>query len=228
MNKQRKFSRSREVPSQRRAFDLEPKNENQRLYLKALQENSQVIVLGPSGVGKSYVAASYAASLYSRGVISKIIITRPAVSTGRSLGALPGTLDEKFTPWMAPLLEIFAEKLGKPALASAVRLGDIILAPLEYMRGSTFKDAFILATEAQNLSVTDFKMLVTRVGGNCSLVLDGDIRQSDLREESGLSKAIELARKYRMDIPVIEFTLDDIVRSDICKMWVESFYKENL
>ena len=228
MNNNRKYSRSREVPAQRRSFDLEPKNENQRLYLKALQENSQVIVLGPSGVGKSYVAASYAANLYARGVISKIIITRPAVSTGRSLGALPGTLEEKFSPWMSPLLEIFSERLGKGALAAAVRSGDILLAPLEYMRGSTFKDAFILATECQNLSVTDFKMLVTRVGDNCSLVLDGDIKQSDLREESGLSKAIDLAKKYRMNIPVIEFTLDDIVRSDICKMWVTSFYRENL
>lgn len=224
--KARPLVRSKSVASSPRVQELEPRNENQRLYLEALQTSSQVIVLGPSGTGKSYVAASYAASLYAAKEIRQVVITRPAVAVGRSLGALPGSLDEKFSPWMSPILSIFSERLGKTALDSAIRTGGIRMAPLEYMRGTTFKDAFVIVEECQNLTIPEFKMLVTRIGENCNLVMNGDVRQSDIKGESGLSKAIQLADKYRMDVPVIEFGIEDIVRSDICKAWVTAFYKE--
>lgn len=203
-------------------------NKNQELYLKALGNSRQVIVLGPSGTGKTYMAATYAANQYLMKSINKIIITRPAVSVGKSLGALPGTLEEKFGPWLSPVLSVLEEQLGKGVVETGIKNGNIVMAPLEYMRGSSFKDAFILADEAQNLDIAQFKMLVTRIGENCQLVLNGDIRQSDIKEQSGLSKAIHLAKKYNIEASVVEFKVEDIVRSDICRQWVEAFYEENL
>lgn len=207
---------------------LTPLNENQRLYIQALKQHTQVIVLGPSGTGKTYVAATHAANLYANKSIDKIIITRPAVSVGKSLGALPGTMEEKFGPWLSPVLSVLEEQLGKGVVETGVKNGNIVMAPLEYMRGSSFKNAFVLADECQNLDIAQFKMLVTRIGENCTLVMNGDIKQSDIKEQSGLSKAIHLAKKHNIDAVVVEFTLDDIVRSDICKQWVTAFYEENL
>lgn len=203
-------------------------NDNQKTYIDALKTSQQVIVLGPSGTGKTYIAATHAANLYLNKRIDKIIITRPAVSVGKSLGALPGTMDEKFGPWLSPVLSVLEEHLGKNKLETDTKNGNIQMAPLEYMRGSSFKDAFILADECQNLDVAQFKMLVTRVGDNCQLVMNGDVRQSDIKEQSGLSKAIHLAKKYQIDASVVEFTLADVVRSDMCKQWLTAFYEENL
>ena len=207
---------------------LLPLNNNQKAYIDALKTSQQVIVLGPSGTGKTYIAATYAANLYVNKKIDKIIITRPAVSVGKSLGALPGTMEEKFGPWLSPVLSVLEEHLGKNKLETDVKNGNIQMAPLEYMRGSSFKDAFVLADECQNLDVAQFKMLVTRIGDNCKLVMNGDIRQSDIKEQSGLSKAIHLAKKYNIAASVVEFGLEDVVRSDICKQWLEAFYEENL
>ena len=216
------------VEAESRTVPLVALNDNQRTYIDALKTNQQVIVLGPSGTGKTYIAATYAANLYANKRIDKIIITRPAVSVGKSLGALPGTMEEKFGPWLSPVVSVLEEQLGKGVVETGIKNGNIVMAPLEYMRGSSFKDSFVLADECQNLDVAQFKMLVTRIGENCTLVMNGDIRQSDIKEQSGLSKAIHLAKKYNIDACVVEFTLDDVVRSDICRQWLEAFYCENL
>jgi len=118
--------------------------------------------------------------------------------------------------------------LGTGVVETGIKNGNIQMAPLEYMRGSSFKDAFVLADECQNLDIAQFKMLVTRIGDNCRLVMNGDIRQSDIKEQSGLSKAIHLAKKYSIDACVVEFGIDDVVRSDICRQWLESFYAEGM
>lgn len=211
-----------------RTISLTPLNDNQELYIDSLMNYDQIIVLGPSGTGKTFVAATVAANLYATRAIKKIIITRPAVSVGKSLGALPGDLGEKFGPWLSPVLSVLEEQLGKGVVETGIKSGNIQMAPLEYMRGSSYKDAFILADECQNLDVAQFKMLVTRIGEGCKLVMNGDIRQSDIKEQSGLSKAIYLAKKYNISASVVEFGLDDVVRSDICKQWLTAFYEENL
>jgi phosphate starvation-inducible PhoH-like protein len=204
------------------------RNENQQSYIDALKKSSQVIALGPSGTGKTWIPVTYACNLYLGRKIDKIILTRPAVSVGKSLGALPGDMAEKYGPWLSPLLTTMEEQMGKGVVETSIKNGNIRMAPLEYMRGSSFNDAFVICDEAQNLTVEEFKMLATRIGENCTFVLSGDIRQSDIKQQSGLSKAIHLAKKYQMSIPVIEFTVDDIVRSDVCKEWIKAFYEEGL
>lgn len=207
---------------------LQPLNDNQKLYIDAFDHYNQIIVLGPSGTGKTFIAATMAANMYATKQINKIIITRPAVSVGKSLGALPGDLQDKFGPWLSPVISVLEEQLGKGVVETGVKNGNIQMAPLEYMRGASYRDAFILADEGQNLDVAQFKMLVTRIGENCKLVLNGDIRQSDIKEQSGLSKAIHLAKKYNIEAAIIEFGLEDVVRSDICKQWLTAFYEEGL
>ena len=205
-----------------------PRNENQGLLLEALKTSNQVIAIGPSGTGKTWVPITFASNLYLQRKIDRIILTRPAVSVGKSLGALPGDLGEKYGPWLSPLLTVMEEQMGKGVVETGIKNGNIRMSPLEYMRGSSFNDAFVICDEAQNLTIEEFKMLATRIGENCTFVLSGDIRQSDIKAQSGLSKAIHLAKKYNMGIPIIEFGVDDIVRSDVCKEWIKAFYDEGL
>jgi len=206
-----------------RVVNLQAMNENQKTYLKALKTAEQILVFGFSGTGKTYIAATEAANLYSQKKVDKIIITRPNVSVGKDLGALPGTKDEKFAPWAAPVLDVLEEHLGKGVVETAIKSGNIEMAPLTMMRGRSFHDAFIILDEAQNCSVAEIKMFITRVGENCKTVINGDIKQSDIKMESGLSKLLELVEKHNLPVPVIEFGVDDIVRGDLCKQWIMAF-----
>ena len=207
---------------------LEPYNENQRLYINALNTSDQVIVCGYSGTGKTYIAATYAANAYLERKVDRIILTRPNVSVGKDLGYFPGDLNEKFAPWAAPVLDVLEEQLGKGVLETGIKNGNIILSPLSTMRGRSFKNAFVILDEAQNTSVAEIKMFVTRIGQGTKVVINGDIRQSDIRETSGLSKIITIAKRHMMDIPIVEFGVEDIVRSDICKEWIIAFEAEGI
>lgn len=205
---------------------LLPKTENQQSYIKAINTSSQVIVLGPAGTGKTFIAATIAADLYAQRKIDKIILTRPNVAAGKSIGFFPGTLEEKMAPWMAPVIDVVTQRLGKGVVETAMKNGNIEIVPFETMRGRSFTDAFVILDEAQNTSVTEIKMFLTRVGENCRVILNGDIMQSDLNETSGLRKAIHMVKKYMLPIPIIEFEVKDIVRSDLCKLWIEAWIKE--
>lgn len=207
---------------------LQAFNTNQKAYLKALKEATQIIVTGYSGTGKTYMAATHAANLYLAKVIDKIVITRPNVPVGRDLGYLPGDLNEKFAPWAAPVLDVLKKHLGDPVVDIAIKRGNIEMAPLSTMRGRSFERAFVIVDESQNLTVAEMKMFLTRIGEGTQVVINGDIRQSDLEETSGLSKIIHLVKKYNLNIPVIEFGIEDIVRSDICKQWIVTFDKEGV
>lgn len=202
------------------------KTEAQGDYIRAIKSSSQTIVLGPAGTGKTYIASTIAADMYLDRKIDKIILTRPNVSSGKSLGFFPGTLEEKMSPWMAPVIEVMGKRMGRGVLDSAIHNGNLEIVPFETMRGRSFNDAFVILDEAQNTAPMEMKMFLTRVGEDCKVVINGDIQQSDLKESSGLTKAIHMVKKYMLPVPIIEFGVEDIVRSDLCKLWIESYIKE--
>lgn len=203
------------------------KTQNQKRFYQLLQQREQVVVFGPSGVGKTYVAICHAAELYLTGRIKKIVITRPIVGVGKSIGALPGEKDDKMKPWLAEVMHILEERLGKGTVETAMKHGEIEIAALEHIRGRSFAETFIFMTESQNTTIDEMMALVTRVGEGSQIVLDGDIRQTDLKGENGLLWAIEKIRDtpalYAMS-GVIEFSVDDIVRSGLCAAWVRAIW----
>jgi len=214
--------------AQKKTSGLLPKTTKQKELLDALREYQQVFILGPAGTGKTYVTATYAADLYTTKEIDKIVITRPHVAVGKELGFLKGDLQEKTMPWALPVIDVLEKHLGKGAVETGIKNGNIEMAPLALMRGRSFDNAFIIVDETQNITTHELKMLLTRVGEDTTIVLNGDIQQSDLKEADGLSKVIHLAKKYMLPVPIVEFGVDDIIRSDICAQWVKVFMKENL
>ncbi len=198
-------------------------NATQDEYLDALRTSPQVVVLGPAGTGKTWIAATHAADLFRQRRIRKIILTRPNVPSGRSLGFFPGSLEEKFGPWAAPVIEAIKERIGAAAFDIAVKNGDIEMVPFEVMRGRSWRDAFILLDEAQNATPSEMKTFLTRIGEDCTVVINGDVSQCDLRETSGLRTVIHLIKSQMLPVPIVEFTLNDIVRSGVCEMWVRAF-----
>jgi len=228
--KGKRVSRYKNAPEEAtvRTVKLVAMNDTQQRYISALQTHNQIIVTGFSGTGKTFIAASHAANLYANRKIDRIIITRPNIAVGKDLGYLPGTLEEKYTPWIMPVLDVLEQHLGKNVVETGMKNGNIQMVPLSVMRGRSFNKSFIIVDEAQNLTIHEMKMLLTRVGKECTIVINGDIKQSDINQQSGLSKILHLAKKYNMDIPTIEFGVDDIVRSDICKQWIIAFEGENL
>lgn len=198
-------------------------NPTQAEYLDALRTYPQVVVLGPAGTGKTWIAATHAADLYRKRHISKIILTRPNVPCGRSLGFFPGSLEDKFAPWAAPVIEAIKDRIGTAAYEIALKSGDIEMVPFEVMRGRSWKEAFVLLDEAQNTTPAEIKTFLTRVGEDCTVVINGDVSQCDLSDASGLSTVLHLIRAQTLPVPVIEFTRDDIVRSGLCAMWVRAF-----
>ena len=207
---------------------LVPRTSKQKEFIDALSSSNQVFVLGPAGTGKTYVTATYASDLYATKDIDKIVITRPHVAVGKELGFLKGDLQEKTMPWALPVLDVLEKHLGKGTVETGIKNGNIEMAPLALMRGRSFDNAFIIVDESQNITTHELKMLLTRVGEGSTIVLNGDVQQSDLKEADGLSKVIHLAKKHLLPVPIIEFGVEDIVRSDICAQWVKVFMKERL
>jgi len=212
----------------KKSISIIPRTEKQEDYIRALTSSDQVVVFGPSGTGKTFVVSSIASSMYHTKKINKIVITRPHVAVGEKLGSLPGDVREKCEPWALPVLDVLDKHLGKGVVDTGLKNNNIEVAPMALMRGRSFENAFIICDEAQNITFHELKMLLTRVGEGSKLVLNGDIMQSDLREADGLSKVIHLIKKYSMPIPIIEFDVEDIVRSGMTKMWVKVFVEEGL
>ncbi len=232
MVQQKPKPRTRKVTTKhdekKQPIHLFPRNQRQEDYLQALKESDQVIVFGPAGTGKTYCVATFAANQYHLKNINKIVITRPHVAVGKDIGYLPGTLEEKCAPWALPVVDVLIRHLGKGAVETGLKNENIEVAPLALMRGRSFEDTFVIVDEAQNITLPELKMLVTRIGEGSKLVLNGDIQQSDLKEADGLTKIIHYAKKYMLPIPIIEFTIDDFVRSDICRAWIQVFTEEGI
>lgn len=195
--------------------EVRPLNYIQETYLEAIQNNDIVFGIGSAGTGKTFVAAAYAASQLYHRKVDKIILTRPNVETGRGLGFLPGTLEEKYEPYLDPFDSVFTRSLGKGFYEYALKSKAIEPRPLGFMRGATFDNAIVLVDEAQNCTKTEFKMLLSRIGKNTKIILSGDDDQSDI-PDSGLLDAVNRLEHIE-GIEVVRFLESDIVRSKMCK-----------
>jgi phosphate starvation-inducible PhoH-like protein len=201
--------------------EVEPLNFIQGEYLEAIKHNDIVFGIGSAGTGKTYIAASYAASELFHRRISKVILTRPNVETGRGLGFLPGTLEEKYAPYLLPFDAIFSRALGKGFYEYSLKNKDIEPTPLGFLRGTTFENCIVLVDEAQNCTKEELKMLLSRIGKNCKMIISGDTEQSDI-EYSGLEDAVNRLERIP-GIEVIEFLDEDIVRSKMCKAIIQAY-----
>ena len=202
--------------------EVQPLNFVQGEYLSAIENNDVVFGIGSAGTGKTFIAANYAArELYYKRV-GKVILTRPNIETGRGLGFLPGTLEEKYAPYLLPFDAIFTRALGKGFYEYCLRSKDIEPTPLGFLRGTTFDDCVVLVDEAQNCTREEMKMLLSRIGKNCKMIFSGDECQSDIGDNSGLLDAVERLEGIS-GIEVIEFLDQDIVRSAMCKKIIQAY-----
>lgn len=199
-----------------------PKNRHQVEYYNAMRTAQVTIGAGPAGTGKTLLAADFAATEIMDRRKSQIILVRPAVESGATLGLLPGTLEEKFAPYLAPVREYLIDRMGKSQYEMAIKEERISPQPLGYMRGSTFKDCVVIVDEAQNITPAEMKMLLTRLGDNCSMIINGDVEQCDLKGDCGLEDAIEKIELVE-GVVVVEFDEDDCLRSPIVKAILKAY-----
>lgn len=206
-----------------------PRNISQENYLELLKNPKKYIVfaIGPAGTGKTMLGVQMAIKLYKEGVINKIIITRPAVSVDEDHGFLPGTLNQKMEPWTRPIMDVFEDYYHPKEIAEMLEDGVIEISPLAYMRGRTFKNAFVIADEMQNATPSQMKMLLTRLGENSRMVVTGDLNQADRPRENGLLEFCNLYGQggdYRM-IAIARFEAKDVERHPVVKE-ILKIYKE--
>jgi len=205
-----------------------PKTPNQRRYLELIEKNDIVVAIGPAGTGKTFLAVAAALKTLREGKVERLILTRPAVEAGESLGFLPGDFQEKINPYLTPLYDALYAMLPPDRVKRLIDTRVIEIAPLAYMRGRTFSDAFVILDEAQNTKAVQMKMFLTRLGPRSKLVLTGDITQIDLPydENSGL---VEIQRVLK-DIPGIAFVYfgsEDVIRHKLVKNIVEAYERYN-
>jgi phosphate starvation-inducible protein PhoH and related proteins len=202
---------------------LRAKTKAQQEYINAINTNTLTFGIGPAGTGKSYCAGALAAEALEAGTIERIILTRPAVEAGENLGFLPGDLDEKFSVYIDAFRDILNERLGAGTVDYCLKHGRIVAAPLAFMRGKTFNHkTFVILDEAQNTSPAQMKMFLTRIGENCKVVINGDIKQSDIRGLNGLEDAINLLDEMD-DVYIHEFEREDIVRSGLVRDIIDRY-----
>ena len=207
-----------------------PRNLAQEQYVELLKNPKKYIVfaIGPAGTGKTMLGVQMAIKLYKEGMISKIIITRPAVSVDEEHGFLPGDLNAKMAPWTRPIIDVFEEYYHPKEIADMLENGIIEISPLAYMRGRTFKNAFIVADEMQNTTPSQMKMLLTRIGNGSRMVVTGDLNQADRPRENGLLEFCNLyglGGDYRM-IAMAQFGTEHVERHPVVKE-ILKIYKED-
>jgi phosphate starvation-inducible PhoH-like protein len=203
------------LPQKKQRVVMQARSANQKQYLQKLQDEDTSIVfaIGPAGTGKTMLAVMHGIKLFQEGIVDKIVVTRPAVSVDEDLGFLPGTLNEKMAPWTRPIFDVLGEYYKTQDIAKMLDEGVIEISPLAYMRGRTFKNAYIIADEMQNATVNQMKMLLTRLGENSKMVVTGDLAQADRLNDNGLINFCNLlANKETTHIDVIQFDHKDIER----------------
>lgn len=205
-----------------------PKNINQKRYLRAISENDIVFGVGPAGTGKTYLAVAAAMKSLQNKAVEKVILTRPAVEAGEALGFLPGDLQEKLLPYLRPLYDAMYDMIGPEDTARLMERKVIEIAPLAYMRGRTLSNAFIILDEAQNTTMEQMMMFLTRLGEGSRMIVTGDITQIDLprHKKSGLKGAVEILGGID-GIKIFFFEADDVVRHPLVTKIVNA-YKASL
>lgn len=193
---------------------LEAKTENQREYIRSIIENDITFCIGPSGTGKSFIAAGIASDHIFKDKIESIIVTRPLVCTGKDIGSLPGELNEKIKPYLAPMTENLKYFLGRDKFGLYCNTNRIRFEPLETMRGMTFHNAYMILDEAQNCTLEQIKMFITRMGKDSKVIINGDMKQTDLFNRSGLSFCLDRLSNLN-GVGICKLDYHDIQRNGI-------------
>jgi phosphate starvation-inducible PhoH-like protein len=206
---------------------ITPRSENQLQLVKSYRENDMVFAVGPAGSGKTYTAIALAVRALKNKEVKKLILCRPAVEAGEKLGFLPGDMKEKIDPYLQPLYDALEDMIPPQKLKEFMELGIIQIAPLAFMRGRTLNDAVVILDEAQNTTIPQLKMFLTRMGMNTKMIVTGDLTQIDLPSSvrSGLSHAMHLLRGIK-GIGIVELNKKDIVRHKLVTRIVEAYEAE--
>ena len=207
-----------------RGRSIRPQSAGQKAYVEAIERSTVVFGLGPAGTGKTYLAMAQAVSSLLSGQVRRIVLTRPAVEAGENLGFLPGTLTDKIDPYLRPLYDALGDMMDPDALPKLMASGAVEVAPLAYMRGRTLNDSFIILDEAQNTTLAQMKMFLTRLGFNSKVVVTGDASQIDLAGErsSGLL-VIEDILSGIDDIEFCHMTSADVVRHRLVGQIIDAY-----
>ncbi len=205
---------------------VKPKTIGQEKYVRAIEDNTIVIGVGPAGTGKTYLAVAMAVSAFRAKEINRIILTRPAVEAGEKLGFLPGDLQQKVDPYLRPLYDALFDMLGAENFQRYQERGSIEVAPLAYMRGRTLDDSFVILDEAQNTTPEQMKMFLTRLGFNSKMVVTGDVTQIDLPDgkRSGLVEATKILKNVD-DVKIVHFSEKDVVRHKLVQDIIKAYEK---
>lgn len=203
---------------------IKAKTLGQKKYTEAIQKNGITFGVGPAGTGKTFLAVACAVTAFRAKSVKRIILTRPAVEAGEKLGFLPGDLQSKIDPYLRPLYDALFELMGPDNVARNKEKGLIEIIPLAYMRGRTLDDAFIILDEAQNTTLEQMKMFLTRMGFGSKMVINGDITQIDLPRDkkSGLINAINILKNIE-DISIVNLTYKDVVRHELVQKIINAY-----
>lgn len=196
----------------------------QKIYVDSIKNHDVVFGIGPAGTGKTFLAVTLAVTALKRGQVKRIILTRPAVEAGESLGFLPGDLKEKVDPYLRPVYDALFQILGKEQTTRLMEREIIEIAPLAYMRGRTLDDAFVILDEAQNTTIMQMKMFLTRLGFNSKMIVNGDISQIDLpkNSKSGLIDATEKLKQIKQ-IDFVYLSAKDVVRHPVVAEIIQAY-----
>ncbi len=203
---------------------VRPKTRGQEIFIQAMRQKDLVFAVGPAGTGKTFLAVAYGVALLKEKSVQRLVISRPILEAGEKIGFLPGDIYQKVDPFFRPLYDALFDLLGPEKTQRYIERGIIEVAPLAYMRGRTFDNAFIILDEAQNTGNEQMKMLLTRMGLGSKMVVTGDITQIDLPKpkESGLIRALEILKGFE-EIAIVDLKESDIVRHRLVQKIVKAY-----